>query len=592
MHKLIAKFRDQRLFVKMFIVMVVSIITVSLLTSWITVRMSERLFMNTFSITNSKVLSQIKANFDSFNYSMITALNNAQQSGTIKSFLTQGDTDSLGTFKNYYNMEQAMKRVQSNVDANDLSVTMTGINGRAFSGDRIDSFIISELVQNEEIKRRTRAQPDRLHYQYYLAKAGQNGGGQAMVISSKILAERTTGESYGMIYFTISEQGFRRLYANFTSEGNDVAIIEKTGRIVSSNRSEWVGQFDPALLRYALREEGGSHTLVNAEVMGRKSLVLADDLPSNDLYLVNIIDKDMVMGQVINMKTVLLVTLAIAAGALIIVFLISRQLTKSLTKLVKQMSSATKHDLDNYITVTGSYEIRELGNAYNGMLDELHDYVDRLVETQKEQRNAELAALQRQINPHFLYNTLASIKFLVQQGGKEKAAEMINALISLLQNTISNVSETISVADEVINLKNYVYINQMRYGERIRVNYLVAPDCMNFRVPKLIIQPFIENAFFHAFNKKTEGFIHVLIAREGGDLLCEIVDNGDGMDCSGGEEGLPNAKSKRQLFTGIGVQNVHDRIKLLYGEYYGVNITSQPGQGTRVTLRLPQNEEE
>ena len=129
-----------------------------------------------------------------------------------------------------------------------------------------------------------------------------------------------------------------------------------------------------------------------------------------------------------------------------------------------------------------------------------------LIVTQKKQRNAELAALQQQINPHFLYNTLASIKIMVKQGNKEKAAEMINKLIALLQNTIGRISETNTVEQELTNMKNYAFINQARYGEQIRVNYYIAPDCLSYELPKLIIQPFIENAFFHAFNKKTSGF--------------------------------------------------------------------------------------
>ena len=106
-----------------------------------------------------------------------------------------------------------------------------------------------------------------------------------------------------------------------------------------------------------------------------------------------------------------------------------------MTLLARQMSGITENNFDNYITVTGSYEIKELGHAYNYMLDELNEYVKKLIQTQKDQRNAELAALQMQINPHFLYNTLASVKILVQQGNKEKAAATINSLISLLQNS-------------------------------------------------------------------------------------------------------------------------------------------------------------
>ncbi|MCD8500349.1 MAG: histidine kinase [Bacillaceae bacterium] len=190
------------------------------------------------------------------------------------------------------------------------------------------------------------------------------------------------------------------------------------------------------------------------------------------------------------------------------------------------------------------------------------------------------------MNPHFLYNTLTSIKFMVQQGDKEDASNTINALISLLQNTIGNISETVSIEQEIINLKNYVFINLKRYGNRIKVNYLVEPTCFSYQIPKLILQPFIENAFFHAFNHKLEGRINVLVWKEGEILLCEITDDGDGMEVSE-ENSLPETKRNRKLFSGIGVKNVNDRIKLIYGDLYGVSIKSELNIGTTVTIRIP-----
>jgi sensor histidine kinase YesM len=314
---------------------------------------------------------------------------------------------------------------------------------------------------------------------------------------------------------------------------------------------------------------------------------LSEYLSTYDFYLVNLIDKQTALNQLVNPRAVALICAAIVLVALLIVFVISRRLTRSLSLLVRQMSNVTKKNFHNYISVKGSFEVKELGHAYNYMLDELNDYVKRLIETQREQHNAELAALQMQINPHFLYNTLASIKILVQQGSKEKASDTINALISLLQNTIGNVSETVTVSDEIENLKHYVFINHMRYGERIKVSYFVAPDCMDVPIPKLILQPFMENAFFHAFNEKADGYIYVLISAEAGTLQCEIVDNGSGIDGLQGGGMLPNPKGTRQLFSGIGIRNVHDRIVLLYGQSYGVSIDSKPGEGTKVKVRLP-----
>jgi two-component system sensor histidine kinase YesM len=146
------------------------------------------------------------------------------------------------------------------------------------------------------------------------------------------------------------------------------------------------------------------------------------------------------------------------------------------------------------------------------------------------------------------------------------------------------------VAQEVENLKHYVLINQKRYGERIKVNYFISPDCLSYKVPKLVLQPFMENAFFHGFNQKHEGSINVLIWKDGGTLICETVDNGDGMEISA-ETKLPKQKRKQQLFSGIGVKNVHERIQLMYGEEYGVTISSELGEGTKVHITMPINKD-
>ncbi|MCL6606091.1 MAG: sensor histidine kinase [Paenibacillus sp.] len=586
MKAIMERFKFYSLFIKIFIVMVISIIAVAISASWTTVRMSEKLFMETFSITNSKVINQIKANFESFHYSIVTATNNTQLSGTIKTFLTEKDSDSLRMLRTYYNMTTQMKRIQSNVDPYQVGIKIMGENGRSYSTNTNNLLMTDNELRNHTLTLNTHAEPKRLMYQFFKESSTATSTIEAVIVASKSLMERTTGDIYGSLYFTIHEKAFQSFYSSMVSGGNDVAILNKDGFIVSSNRSELLGQKADDLLQDAkdIQEKGLDYKNVNFR--DKDVIVLADYLSSYDFYIVNMIDKKTALGQMVDTKMVALICSAIVIVALIVVFLISRKLTRSLTLLSRQMSKITERNFHNYITVTGSFEFQELGHAYNYMLDELNDYVDRLVHTQKEQRNAELAALQQQINPHFLYNTLTSVKFLVQQGSKDKAVHTIHALISLLQNALSNVSETITVSQELDNLKSYVFINHVRYGERIKVNFFIAPDCIDFHVPKLIIQPFIENAFFHAFNKKSEGYIHVLISQESGSLLCEVVDNGDGMESGGAELSLSN-ESKRQLFTGIGIKNVHDRIILLYGDEYGVTIMSKVNEGTTIKIRLP-----
>jgi two-component system, sensor histidine kinase YesM len=584
MRAIVERLKYNGLFVKMFVIMVVSIIAVTILTSWVTIRMSERLFMNTFSITNSKVIAQIQLNFEAFNYSIITVANNVRQSGSIKSFLSQGDKSSIETAKIYYTAIQQMNQYQANLNTYDVGTIITGVNGRSYTTDVSVWPIRKELLRTHPITLNTNAEPKRIMYQF---SGGTSDSPSPVIVATKALYERTTGTLYGDLYIAIRETAFKRFYTNFTSEGNDVVILDRSGVIVSSNRDDLIGRQDVGLLGNAKEIEQGGQPYLNVSVMGGDYVLLSEYLPTYDFYLVNLIDKETALRQLVNTRAVALICAAIVFAALLIVFVISKRLTRSLSLLVRQMSNVTKKSFHNYIHVKGSFEVKELVHAYNYMLDELNDYVKRLIETQREQHNAELAALQMQINPHFLYNTLASIKILVQQGSKEKASDTINALISLLQNTIGNVSETVMVREEIENLKHYVFINHMRYGERIKVSYFVAPDCMDVRIPKLILQPFMENAFFHAFNDKPDGYIYVLVSTETGALLCEIVDNGSGIEGLSDKGMLPAPKGGRQLFSGIGIRNVHERIVLLYGDAYGVSIDSKHGEGTKVRIRMP-----
>ncbi|MEC0127916.1 cache domain-containing sensor histidine kinase [Paenibacillus pabuli] len=587
MKKWMNAFSRLGLFPKLFLVMFVSIILVSVLILWTSIHMSTKLFTETFSITNSKVLGQIKTNFESFNDAIAAVSNNVSQSGAIRGYLSEGEGDSLTMAKSYYNMRETMDRIQSITESYEVGITISGINGRTYSTDRSHLRLSADELKEQPITLEAAASPNRIIFDDYQTK---DETAQQMISATKALTDRAQNRLYGTVYVTMRESVFRQFYSSFTSRGNDVVILNDAGEIVSSNREEWIGTTQLELLTYAREMNNESIKGVNARVMDQDSVVLSEYLPFYRFYIVNVVDKDVAMGQLIDMKTIALICAAIVATALILVFLITNQITKSLRRLVKQMSNITKSDLDNYIPVSGSYESRQLGHAYNYMLDELHDYVDQLVLTQREQRNAELAALQSQINPHFLYNTLASVKVLVQQGNKDRAAETINALIALLQNTISNVSETVTVEQEIENLKNYVFINHVRYGGRIKAAFYVAPDCTHYHVPKLVIQPFIENAFFHGFNSKETGTIHVMVSRAGESLICEIMDNGDGIEGFKGfsmGESLPNPKNNRQLFSGIGIRNVNDRIELLYGAPYGVTIMSKPGEGTRVTVTLP-----
>ncbi|MBT2655219.1 sensor histidine kinase [Bacillus sp. ISL-18] len=577
------RFRHNNLFITMFLITVLMIVTVSITITWTTIRMAEQFFFEKFSITNAKVMDQVQDSFEKYHYSVVMASNSLLQSVAIKDVLTTKEESNVDRLASIFTLSQLTKRIEPILASYDVGIMVRGNNGVNYAtNDRTYWPITDEALTKSILTRNTMENPKRLLYQYDHRTDTEEGN---YIIASKALMDRS-GIVYGSMYITIRESEFRKFYSSYTTPGNNVFLINKEGTIVSSNLSNLIGKKSPELRDYAVEiGKNEKDNQIIGDFMGKEQIIMMEYLPSFDMYMLNIIDKETAFGDLIDKKKILLISMGIVLVALFFVLFASRRLTNGLSKLVKQIKSASEHDFDEYVSVSGTYETRQIGTAFNSMLDELHEYVDQLVLSQKQRRNAELAALQQQINPHFLYNTLASIKFMVGQGSKEDTEMMIQALISLLQNTLGNVSETITVKQEVDNLRNYVFINQKRYGDRIKVNYFVSPDCLDLQIPKLLLQPFMENAFFHGFNHKPEGYIHVLVWQEGDRLICEIVDNGDGMEISE-ESHLPSTKRK-QAFSGIGVRNVHERIQLIYGESYGVTITSELGKGTKVRVSLP-----
>lgn len=577
------RIRHNSLFFKMFLITILIIVTISSLITWTTFRMSEKFFIDRFSFNNSKMIDQIKESVGTFQYSIVIASNNLLNNSTIKSFLTGKHSNvQLGSY--YYQVKKQMNNIKTSVEAYDVGIMVYGINGISFATERSSWAVSDEELQNHSITKKTLKQPNKLLF--HLEQPRNQTKGENVIIATKAFMEPTSKYIYGTMYFTIREKEFRKFYSSYTSLGNDVLVMDPSGTVLSSNRDEYIGNKEEELKDYAIQLEEQQKDYMDADFKGKDHLIMIEYLPTFDLYLVNLIDKKAAFGNIIDKKSIVLICILFIFLAIIIVFFASRKVTNSLSNLVKQIENTPKNDFDHYISVKGTYETRQIGQAFNSMLDELHEYVDELVLIQNQKRNAELAALQQQINPHFLYNTLTSIKFMVQQGGKEEATDTINAFISLLQNTIGNISETITVRQEINNLKSYVLINQKRYGERIRVNYFIDPNCFNSQIPKLILQPFIENAFFHGFNKKSGGTINVLIWEEEATLVCEVLDNGDGMEVSVNNK-LPDTKRKQEMFSGIGVRNVHERIQLIYGEAYGVSISSEIGKGTKVRISLP-----
>lgn len=238
-------------------------------------------------------------------------------------------------------------------------------------------------------------------------------------------------------------------------------------------------------------------------------------------------------------------------------------------------------------------ELGELNDSFAHMVHRIQELVEQVRAEETQLRKTELKALQAQINPHFLYNTLDSIQWMCERGKTEQAAAMVSALAKLFRISISRGHELIPIKDEVQHAKSYLIIQSYRYRNQFSYHFEVEEGLEDFLCNKITIQPLIENAIYHGINRMVdEGEITVCVKTAEDcpqDILITVEDNGVGMTQEQCRKILEKGRSDSG---GIGVKNVNDRLKIYFGEAYGIEIHSEPDVGTKVVVRIPKIEKE
>lgn len=293
-----------------------------------------------------------------------------------------------------------------------------------------------------------------------------------------------------------------------------------------------------------------------------------------------------------NLKMRLFVVFVVASFLLALVLInafISSRITNPIQELEKSVNAIEEGELDTEVYTGGSYEIRHLGRSIGEMAKRIKTLMQDIVAEHESKRKSEFDILQSQINPHFLYNTLDIIVWMIENEQKQEAVKVVTALARFFRISLSKGKNIILVSDELEHVRNYLMIQQMRFKNKFTYVIEAEEDVMGLSCLKLLLQPLVENAIYHGMEfMDGDGEIHVRVYREEDDLWFWISDNGLGMT---GEqvEGLlsekPHVSSRRG--SGIGVKNVNERIKLYFGEAYGLAIESEPDEGTVIRIHLP-----
>ena len=401
---------------------------------------------------------------------------------------------------------------------------------------------------------------------------------------AKAVQDPETGEVLGVILLdirhdiiqssingvTIGEKGFV-----FVMDQEDNIVYTPVNGIVYRVNPKWVKAMEPM----SVQIQGGSYQI-------RSELS-----PYTGWRTVGVFSMDEVMSSVNTIVYILFTCVIISLVLVVIVsFKFSRTLTNPIFKLKRLMKQAESGDLTVRFNFEHNDEIGELGQSFNHMIARIDQLIQMVYVEQENKRTAEMKSLQEQIKPHFLYNTLDTISWMARDYDAEDIVRLVDALTNMFRIGLSHGEDIITVKEEITHVSNYLYIQKIRYKDKL--NYVIHVDESLYavEVPKLILQPLVENAIYHGVKaKRGGGTITITGVPEGENLVFTVQDNGAGMPQEKVEE-LNRRMSERSVLDeqkSFGLFYIRERIQLCYGTGYGVHVESALGEGTRVTITLP-----
>lgn len=291
-----------------------------------------------------------------------------------------------------------------------------------------------------------------------------------------------------------------------------------------------------------------------------------------------------------NILVYMFIILFLGTGVILLLSsLISARIVKPIRELEKKMGYVERGNFDVTIPIQGEREVARLATAFNLMVCRIKNLMKDIVDKQEKLRMSEFNALQAQINPHFLYNTLDAIIWMAEKKKTEGVITMTTSLSRLFRISISRGKNMIPLQQEIEHVKHYLVIQFMRYEDKFTYDFSIDPQCENVIVPKLILQPIVENAIYHGIRQMVDaGHIHIKVWEDEGNVLILVEDNGQGMSQERVQTLLDKSRDieEERKGHGVGLLNVHERIGLIYGKGYGLDIESEREVGTKILLTL------
>lgn len=533
-------------------------------------RLLEITYENMYS-SNQQINSNVKAQLDRFR--QISSLIYTDE--TLQSYLTQ-----------VYTKDYPIVEAYNYIDGLFYSLLTTNAN---LAGIRL--YVSNETIPEDGLFLR-HITSDSFAGQYldelsrtsggdFFSNVIQDESGGNIIYLGRILNFNTEMQPYGMVTIGFKED---LLYSLIEKEEQtkSVYLLNQNDAIISAS--------DKSLLNRPFSDAFGLELRQEQEVVtiAGEPYLLVYNTMDHGWKTVSLTP----LGEVMRPSRKTAVQIVIIAGISLVistcmVVVIARYLSRRLNKLNRQAAQIEQGDFAVWPHDCDGDEIGQLGSAFNQMSIRLKTLIDELYVKELAKRDAELYALQSQINPHFLYNTLSGISSLAIQNGDQEVSRIVNHLARFYQISLNMGYQYITLEKELALTRHYVAIQHMRFGTDFAESWETDDSLLNHEVLKLILQPFVENAINHA-RAENDRPLHITIRAyrsvraEKGMLFLEVEDDGCGMPAEQAKNMLCVQSSK-----GYGILNVHKRIQLAYGGDYGISISSEPGRGTKIVLALP-----
>lgn len=375
----------------------------------------------------------------------------------------------------------------------------------------------------------------------------------------------------------------------------EIMLVDANGKVLSHNKQELIEQDFPY---YETMQQAGGYHVVQAHQ--KDYLMVSHPFAYGDWSLVSLVPQKTAVGNIQKvMGNTLFILLFFFLLFLILLVLLVSLLTKPLKSLNKVIKQVKLGNLNVRSGVKGRGDIEQLGHSLDTMMDTIEQMIEQIKAVEKSKRKAELEMLQAQINPHFLFNTLNSLRLNISMNGDQASSKVIQSLTLLLRMTFNRKNELVPLKMEIEVIRHYLRLMNFKSNSSIELAEDLEPSTLDFEVPCFFLQPLIENSILHGFDEKS-GTITITSKMEGDGVRISVADNGKGLT----PDQLQQLQAELQLtdsfeaenrnqssFTGIGIGNVYQRMHLIYGYKFQMNIVNLSSGGTQITFYIPGNQE-